>query len=129
MSRKVLIPVFFLLALLQSSCRKDPISVCGVEDPALNLEWLRTYISKIYSADVFKLNFNEQDYVIISSSIILIDGSDIVFNCEGEKLCQNGGENITHVCSLTDPKSFWEAYYNKKLLLFRVRNQEVIFDN
>lgn len=118
--------LFFSVFLLSDSCKKDPVSVCGIPDPQDNLPWLKKYRELIMSADFYKLNFLGDEYIIISDSKVCDDGIDMVFDCDGTKLCEQGGENPTHRCNLSDPKGFWDTFLQKKILIFKVRGQEVI---
>jgi hypothetical protein len=127
MKNKILIAIVICLLLTPSSCKKEPICACGVENPQDNLDWLKSILLTMWSADIYKVNFLDNEYIIISDKDLVIDGIAVVYNCQGQKLCEDGGENIGgHVCDLPDPKSFWDTYNAKKILLFKLREQKVI---
>jgi len=129
MKYKLLIVFLFFLLSFPSSCKKESICACGVDNPQDNLEWLKTTLLYLWSADVYKLYFIDKEYIIISDKDIVIDGIAVVYDCQGQKLCEDGGENIGgHVCDLPDPKSFWDTFADKKTLLFKLRGQKVILD-
>ncbi len=123
MKFSTLIPLFLCLFFIHNTCKKETISVCGVTDPQENILWLKYNLLNILKADIYKLNFIGTDFVIITDKDLVYDGIAVVYDCQGQKLCEDGGYNPgSNVCNLTDAKAFWDAYSIKKVLLFKVRN-------
>jgi len=111
------------LVLMSDSCKKEPISICGITNPQENLQWLKSDLLNILSADIYKLNFNGEEFIIISDKDLVYDGVAIVYDCKGQKLCEDGGYNPGgNPCNLSDPKKFWDAYNGKRILLFKLRD-------
>ncbi len=127
MKYKLIFTIVFCILLVPNSCEKATITVCGIENPHENLDWLKQKLLNIWSADFYKLTFRNLEYIIISDKDIVIDGIAIVYNCQGQILCEDGGQNPGgNVCELEDPKSFWDSYNANKILLFKLRAQNVI---
>ncbi len=120
--------LILFFSLTQGCSKKEPVCACGVEHPEENIVWLKEYLTTLWSANIYKVNFLGDEYIIISDKEIVIDGIAIVFNCQGLKLCEEGGENIGgHMCDFNDPKNFWDTYNDNRVLLFTLWAQEIIF--
>ena len=125
---KFLIYSMFLVILLFTDCsKKEPICACGVINVHENLPWLKNSLLNIWSTDIYMVNYLDTEYIILSDKDIIRDGISVAYNCQGQKVCEEGGENIgSHPCNISDPNSFWETYYSKKVLLLKIRAQKVI---
>lgn len=130
MKNKFCVIIIFIFVLLSDSCKKEPLCACGVEHPEVNILWLKEAYLNMWSADFYMLNYLGTEYIIISDKEVLRDGISVVYDCQGRKLCEDGGFNPGgHVCNLSDPKSFWDTYNENKILLFQLRKQQVILPN
>lgn len=110
--------MFFLL-LLPESCKKDPICACNIEHPEENIKWINDIIITSFSLDVFKYIFNSIEYIIIADPPGP-DAMEVVFDCDGNLLCRNGGYSAGSTpCNL--PYNFFDSYDENKILIYQQR--------
>ncbi len=109
----------FFLFLIPESCKKDPICACGIEHPEENIKWINDILITSYSLDVYKYYFNGIEYIILADPPGP-DAVEMVFDCNGNFLCQNGGDTAgTTTCYL--PYNFWDSYNKNKILIYQQR--------
>lgn len=112
--------ILFILFLIQGSCQKEPICLCGVENPKTNLQWLKYRLDRTLCVEVYSLIYNGEEYVIISDCPGTIDGMETFFDCDGNKTCEFGGANAGGgICNM--PLGFTYEFYlkNRKLIYFQ----------
>lgn len=117
MRKNVLLSIIISLFLIPGSCKKVPICACGVENPQENLSWLKTYLESTFSIDVYKVTFENIEYIVVDFPSSF-DSAPIVYNCQGKKLCEY---MVGGICNLSDPQSFWEYFDKNKTLIYKVR--------
>jgi hypothetical protein len=118
--KKYLLGILLVLFLFinQESCKKEPPSACGVENPQDNIQWLKTYLESVFTADVYKITFKDTEYIVIDFPSAF-DSNTIVYNCQGIKLCEY---MVGGMCNLADAELFWEHYAKNKILIYECRN-------
>jgi hypothetical protein len=122
-NRSILIIIFFIFNLhFQSSCHKDPICACGVEHPEVNIQWLKSMIESMFNVDIYKLIFENKEYIIICD-LPGPDAISVAYDCAGTKICENGGFNPGgNICNLTNPQQFWNDFDQNKVIIYKCRN-------
>lgn len=112
---------FLLLTLI--SCKDEPMPncTCGIENPEVNIQWLKEFLSTTTYANVYKLELDKKEY-IICTTVPGLDAVSFVFDCEGNFLCKSGanytGENT---CNFLSPS--WDSTYPKRVLIYEKRNK------
>jgi hypothetical protein len=104
------------------SCKKEPICACGVEHPEENLPWLKTILDVTIKANIYQVLFEGSEYIVVSD-LQVPDAIQVVYNCLGIKLCENGGINPGgNLCNLKNPEIFWPFFDRNKVLIYECRN-------
>lgn len=82
-----------VLLLIGSTCKKDDkLTVCGVENPLENLDWLKAYEPNPYEAsapDIYYVKYSSVDYIAFHYPNFS-DPFTIVYSCEGIEVCRAG---------------------------------------
>jgi hypothetical protein len=109
------------LLIIQYSCKKEPICAGGVERPEENLPWLKTILETTFNANIYKVLFENVEYIVISD-LPGPDAISVVFDCDGTRICENGGINPGgNFCSLNNAEQFWTYFEKNKTLVFECR--------
>lgn len=120
MKHPVLILLLILLFLIPNSCTKEPICTCSVEHPEENIPWLKDFLSLTTYANVYKLEFDGQEY-IICTRVDGLDAISLVFDCDGILQCKSGAEySGDNTCYFLSPS--WDSFYQKRVLIYEKRN-------
>jgi len=82
---------------MYASCEKNPPKVCNVENPHLNIDWLKLKIEQNKNASiptkVYSFIFNKNDHFLI-----IKEGFGFtIYNCCGSVLCYEG--DVSGNCS------------------------------
>jgi hypothetical protein len=118
--RKLILFIAVFLILSDSCNKKEIITVCGVENPGENIEWLNSMTKGLICDDIYKYIFEGKEYIVISSGTTASDLIDNVYDCEGTLLCSHGGKFPGTGCNLSS--SFWESYKSQRILLYQINN-------
>jgi hypothetical protein len=118
--RKLILFIAVFLILSDSCHKKEIITVCGVENPGENIEWLNLKIKGLICEDIYKYIFEGKEYIVISTCSAGSDTIDNVYDCEGTRLCTHGGQFPGIGCSFS--RSFWESYKSQRILLYNIVN-------
>lgn len=119
MRRSFIVLFSFILLLSSNYCKKEPICACSVEQPELNLKWLKDFLASNTYANVYKLNVEGVEYIICT---LIPDPSAIslVFDCSGNLLCRSGEQySGDNTCYFISPS--WDNYYKNRTLIFEKR--------
>jgi hypothetical protein len=112
------ISVFALLLLFTGGGCKDDASpcACGVENPQENLEWLDHLLQKSFCTEVYSIQYQGQEYIGIYDCLGVIDGSVVIYTCNGEQFCAYWGISGKWTCDDINSEEFLIALDNKKLI-------------
>lgn len=119
---KLISVICSITLLVMLSCDDEdscPTQVCDVEDPVTNLPWLADRIALAelmpeFYAEISMYKYNG-DYVFLQiQAENVIDGQDLVFDCEGNQICRFRGLAGENTC----PDFFEEATFKEKLWPF-----------
>jgi len=125
MKKFIVTMVSLLFLFIQESCRKEPICACNIENPQENLGWLSTLIKVTLNADIYQVKYNEVEYIVVCD-LQNPDAMSIVFDCNGKKICEDGGIIVgAGICNFSDPENFWQYFYNNRRLIFKARNNPI----
>jgi hypothetical protein len=102
----IILPALVFIFFLQGSCEKEDESptVCGVENPHENLEWLKTILNKRFCTEVYKITYKGEEYIGVYDCPDGADYGAIVYHCDGTKYCEIIGFTGESTC----PDDFWE---------------------
>jgi len=85
-----LLSCFMIIVL--SNCKKDKKPcACGVEDPQVNIEWLKDNLNKRFCVEVYLLQNKGQEFIGIYDCPEMVDGGYAIYNCDGTKICEYSG--------------------------------------
>ena len=100
--------VFLFFCLLGAGCdkNKDDISVCGVESPLVNLDWLRDIVNEleqnaeVKAAKILIYRWNDEDYIYVQKTLgSAQDIPSTIFDCDGNEKFKCGGNQPVSNCS------------------------------
>ena len=104
---------------MQDSCKKSPPCACGVENPGVNLVWLKNLLENKFCVDIYKYSFDGTEYIVVSTCSAASDRIESVYTCEGTWQCTHGGK-WPNPCQLS--ATFWDNYYSKRELVYQIIN-------
>jgi hypothetical protein len=112
-----------IILVTDFSCKKDkPVTGCCVEDPIMNLDWLKSvknYYDTLTSnswdqVNIYMYDFkNSNAFVFETKKAGVSDVPISIINCEGETIFLCGGLQPT---SLDSCNIFFQSASNKKLI-------------
>ncbi|MDX9774159.1 MAG: hypothetical protein RBT02_12170 [Bacteroidales bacterium] len=109
--------LFLLLFMLGAGCgRETTPCACGVENPQENLEWLDHLLQKRFCTEVYSIQYEGQEYIGIYDCPDVIDGSVVIYTCDGEQFCAYWGESGKWTCEDINTDEFKAALDNKELI-------------
>ena len=114
MKIKIILYVFISLFFIASGCNKteDKITPCGVEDPQVNMDWLKAKLDKMFCAEVYLIYFNGMEYISVCDPPEMADAMIVIYDCQGTKVCEWGGIfSGSGPCNM--PKGFTYEYYER----------------
>lgn len=90
-----------------AGCEKeDTLSICGVNDPLNNLDWLKELkvdLEKdvdVSSAEIILYHWNNKDYIYVQKTISSgHDFPNAIYDCEGNEKFTCGGNQPVNYCS------------------------------
>ena len=91
MIHKTVLLFLFIFFIGVGSCKKEPCA-CGVDNPEVNISWLKNRVDLFFCLEVYKLIFEDKEYIVVSDC----PGPDamaVFYDCEGNKICKYGGMN------------------------------------
>lgn len=121
MKRKLLFSI--IIYLYFTGCEQEgPDTVCGLVDPANQLNWLSKLITeseKDISGNIIRIShyrFEEENVFLAEQNPAIRDKLDLVFDCTGDIICQFGGIAGLNTCPEFDEdaeevQAIWE--YNR----------------
>jgi hypothetical protein len=95
------------IVVLGAGCEKDDsISVCGVDNPLINLDWLKNSRidleedADVSSAEIILYRSNDVDYIYIQKSVNSAhDFPNTIYDCEGNEKYKCGGNQPIDNCA------------------------------
>ena len=101
----------FIMATAFTCNNSKDISVCGIKDPVKNLEWLKTRIDNAEKIEVYKMVYNEKEYISVNPCPGCPDSMTEIFDCDENRFCTIGGITGRNTC----PDDFLEK--SEKILI------------
>ncbi len=86
-----IIGTFLILSLLSlAGCEKANSELCGGNDPANDLPWLKQQISQLSTLtqcnSISRSTYKEQTVFVLSTCDPNVNSTPILYNCDGNKL-------------------------------------------
>lgn len=96
-SLKLNLLIYIMMAIFLG-CDKndDKVTVCGVEDPLENLEWIDEKIGDPNSwieIEVYYIKYNNTDYIGAFYLPTSYGSYLLIFDCDGNKVCRSDDED------------------------------------
>lgn len=110
--------LLIFITLASDFCRKEPECACGVKHPEENITWLKAILGNAFNVNVYKLLYENVEYIVISE-FPGPDSISVAYDCNGNKICENGGFNPGgNFCSLQNAADFWRVFEKEKTLIY-----------
>ncbi|MCF6332543.1 MAG: hypothetical protein L3J11_04585 [Draconibacterium sp.] len=95
------------MTMLGAGCEKeDSISACGVDDPLINLNWLRDLKNdlkddnSVTSSEIILYRLNDVDYIYVQKSVnSAYDFPNTIYDCKGNEEYKCGGNQPINNCT------------------------------
>jgi hypothetical protein len=106
-----------ILSLFLTTCEKEdkPPCACGVENPQINLDWLKFRLEHRFCTEIYLYTLNGQEFIGVHDCPTMFDGGWVIYNCDGSMYCQFIGLNAQCDC----PSDFLENA--TKVLIYKQR--------
>lgn len=101
--------ISLILILIITGCENEKetsVSVCGIENPLSNLEWLRNLKTglendfNVKSAQIVLYRLDNSDYIYVQKSVAsTYDLPNTIYDCEGNEKYKCGGNQPVDSCT------------------------------